>query len=199
MFWQPSRSNEPLPYLYYTYSTDFQDTTTYLPPNLDIGPTWSSDSKQIAFLTTDISKNPCYRELWIWDVQRGDYKIAFKLEDDPLFSPTWSPDGRIIAFSGRNEIVFFDLAEQSFKRISFPEDSINTGSQKFWSPGSTQLIIRSDMGWWLLTLADEEWEDLGHPDITIERWTNDGTRLIVVVQEEDIHVMKTMPLDKDSW
>ncbi len=192
MFWQPSRKDASL-----LYSIGFKDENTYLSPKLDIGPTWSSDSKRIAFLTTS-KLEMLSEELWIWDVERGKYEIAFKLENGSLSAPVWSPDDQMIVFSGGNEIVFFDLAEQLFRRVPFPEDNIIVGSQKFWSPDSTRLIVSVDMGWWLLTLADEEWQDLGNPYSFIERWIDDGAGLIVAVQEGDENVMKTIFLDQDS-
>src|SRR6266852_3753140 len=66
------------------------------------GPAWSLDGKRIAFYAfaqTSPSRNP---EIWVMDADGSNLK---RLTDHGM-DPTWSPDGRQIAFSSRRDGIF---------------------------------------------------------------------------------------------
>jgi len=66
------------------------------------GPAWSHDGKKIAFYAfalTNPSRNP---EIWVMDADGSNQK---RLVDHGL-DPTWSPDGRQIAFASKRDGPF---------------------------------------------------------------------------------------------
>jgi dipeptidyl aminopeptidase/acylaminoacyl peptidase len=66
------------------------------------GPVWSHDGKKIAFYAfalTNPSRNP---EIWVMDPDGSNQK---RLTDHGL-DPSWSPDGRQIAFGSKRDGVF---------------------------------------------------------------------------------------------
>jgi TolB protein len=66
------------------------------------GPVWSHDGKKIAFYAfaqTNPSRNP---EIWVMDPDGSNQK---RLTDHGL-DPSWSPDGRQIAFASKRDGVF---------------------------------------------------------------------------------------------
>jgi dipeptidyl aminopeptidase/acylaminoacyl peptidase len=66
------------------------------------GPVWSRDGKKIAFYAfalTNPSRNP---EIWVMDPDGSNQK---RLTDHGL-DPSWSPDGRQIAFGSKRDGVF---------------------------------------------------------------------------------------------
>ena len=103
---------------------------------------WDHTGKQFAF--PGISKGQPV--LTIVDVDRGrtEREIRFK-ELDEILNPTWSPDGRFIAFSGLvggfNDLFIYDLQASQLRRLTtdaFAE------LDPAWSPDGTRLAFATD-------------------------------------------------------
>jgi dipeptidyl aminopeptidase/acylaminoacyl peptidase len=107
------------------------------------GPAWSHDGKKIAFYAfalTNPSRNP---EIWVMD---PDGSNQDRLTDHGL-DPTWSPDGRQIAFASKRDGVFQIYAMNSdgsnVRRLTKhnAEDS-NPG----WAPDGASIAFISATG-----------------------------------------------------
>lgn len=132
-------------------------------------------------------------------------------------SPSWSPDGELIAFSGTEtypkrtddpktwrqieDLLFYpwDIylmnADGSNVRILLPE--VGRPYQLKWSPDSQYLAYAGDSqdskGIWILdidTLAlVRVW-----PENTFYDWSPDGTQMAIIAQDQEGDVTKTYPV-----
>ena len=90
-------------------------------------------------------RNPTYK-LMVSDVD-GDNEKVLATSHDPLMSPTWSPDGRRIAYggydNGRSAVYMLDLDSGKTTRL-ISERGIN-GSPA-WSPDGSTLAVTLSFG-----------------------------------------------------
>ena len=124
-------------------------------PNDDRSPSWSPDSKRIAFISKRdghvISGIPT-SEIYVMD---ADGKNQQRLTDNPDgdWSPSWSPDGKRIVFSSRRhghfigkagiteEIYVMDADGKNQERLT--ENRRNDLSPS-WSPDGERIAFASD-------------------------------------------------------
>ena len=113
---------------------------------IDISPTWSPDSKQIAFSSARDNRMMASKTYNIF-VMNADGSDVVNLRQGLLsvdLSPSWSPDGQKIAFisgyiPGDLEVIDTDGAQET--------DLISTSSVNYgiaWSPDSRSIIFSSD-------------------------------------------------------
>lgn len=102
------------------------------------------DPKGKVFVFGAISKgNPI---LTFYDQQKD--KIVDEVEFpkiDEIFSPTWSPDGRYVGFSGlaggRTDIYLYDLGSRSLRQLT---DDLFADLQPAWSPDGRSIAFVTD-------------------------------------------------------
>jgi len=104
--------------------------------------TWDNESRQLAIATV-ASGRPA---LAIYDALNGDKKREIKIpEVDQILSPTWSPDGRAIAFSGLSEglsdLYLYDLGASRLQRLT---NDAFAEVHPSWSPDSRLIAFATD-------------------------------------------------------
>src|SRR6185295_8041062 len=84
--------------------------------------------------------------LELYDVDRGKIDREVKLPSlGEILNPTWSPDGRMIAFSGSvgglTDLYLYDLEHKSLRRLT---DDRFADLQPAWSPDGRVLAFATD-------------------------------------------------------
>ena len=106
-------------------------------------PEWSFDNKQLAFVTT--LPGTARWELWIQDLTGG--RVVMPAPSSYVSSPAFSPDGQMIAFSGRSPerqdagVFIVNLDGTGLRNLS-NNPAIDTSPT--WSPTGQQIAFISD-------------------------------------------------------
>jgi TolB protein len=107
-----------------------------------LSPTWSPDSKQLAYVSFEDRRPAIYRQV----IATGQRE---RLTNFPGLNsaPAWSPDGRRIAMvlskDGNPEIYMLDLATRAFTRMT---NHFAIDTEPTWMPDGRSLIFTSDRG-----------------------------------------------------
>lgn len=145
-------------------------------------PAWSPRGDRLAFLRGD--------GLWVRDMRRGEDK---RLADVAIFSPftqahvttpSWSPDGREIAFVGPGLKISVAQADGSGARKL--TSGLDRQASPAWSPGGDRIAFASDRGddWdiWSIRPDGTGTQQLtDRPvDETLPVWSPDGSQIAFV-------------------
>jgi hypothetical protein len=103
---------------------------------------WDSTSR--SFVMATISDG--HPVLTIFDMPSGRVERRVSITDvDQVFTPTWSPDGSHIAFSGMNggvtDIYAVDLADGHVQALTH---DVYSDLQPAWSPDGSEIVFTSD-------------------------------------------------------
>lgn len=103
---------------------------------------WDSASRQIAVGTVSTGR----AALAIFDAQKGSRTREVKVpEVDEILNPTWSPDGKAIAFSGMQrgltDLFIYDLTTNMLRRLT---NDAFAELQPAWSPDGTRIAFATD-------------------------------------------------------
>lgn len=114
----------------------------------DGSPTWSPDGRRIAFVSLrNAPKGCCFdcnTEIYVMDSDGGN---VVRVTDNsvPDSAPVWSPDGRYIAFTSRDEdnseIYVAEVDEGSVTRVT---DNLSRDWNPSWLPDSQRLMFVSE-------------------------------------------------------
>jgi Tol biopolymer transport system component len=164
------------------------------------GPVWSRDGKKIAyyaFAQTEPSRNP---EIWVMDTDGSNAK---RLTDHGI-DPSWSPDGKQIAFASHRDGVFQIYVMNSdgtnLRRLTKGNAESSSPS---WAPDGGAIAFISATGddrrgLYLMGADGSEAHGVAHSkhqDFCFPSWSPDGRTLVfsaltrlgpqgIVVQEE---------------
>ncbi len=127
------------------------------PPSFFYSPTWSSDSKKIAY--TDKRGN-----LWYVDVEKGAPKrVDTDRYADSGFSPAWSPDGKWLAYvknatNARKNLYLYSLEQDKTTLVT---DSMSDVQMPVFDVNGKYLYFTAstDLG---LALSNGDLSSLGH-------------------------------------
>jgi Tol biopolymer transport system component len=150
--------------------------TTYTDVNLINHITWSPDSKEIAFTRCYGGEyHPC--ELNILHMTDDKtiqtvFGYDFTIQNDPMQSIHWSPDGKILGFScansnGRSDIYTVHADGSGLKTLTGPGLPDYYNENLFWLGDSRSLVFMSSGG-------------PGDPTKKIYRINTDGTGLTYI-------------------
>ena len=107
-----------------------------------LSPTWSPDSKQIAYSILAAHQTKIY----IQTVATGDRRVVAEFEGQNR-SPSWSPDGQNIAFAnsnkGNSDIFILTLEDGKVTRLT-NHRLIDT--EPAWSPDGKYIVFTSNRG-----------------------------------------------------
>ena len=124
-------------------------------PDRDISPSWSPDGKRIAFVSdraVDGGEAVHNYEIYVMDADGGNLqRLTNNLTEDEY--PSWSPDGKRIAFSARRdghfenelgityEIYVMDTDGENEQRLT---ENRNNDWNPSWSPDGKRIAFMSD-------------------------------------------------------
>jgi Tol biopolymer transport system component len=135
---------------------------------------WSPDSERIVFMNMD-EKNR--GEIWTLSLKDGTLN---QITDDPEvgMNPSWSPDGKTIAFNrGDSEIRLVSAKGGESRKIA----EIEYGRYISWSPdGKWLLYKKASKKIYLFRLADEHGFEIDPPDEVGDffSWSSDGKKML---------------------
>ncbi|HEV8217188.1 MAG TPA: hypothetical protein VGP95_15175, partial [Gemmatimonadaceae bacterium] len=123
---------------------------TFSPGN-DLSPTWSKDGKRIAFVSARGSADPAFAASDAWDIYIMDAASGgnvVRITDQPGadFDPSWSPDGKQIAFvswrdsspTGTTDLYAVTLDNLQVTRLTNEGADV---AQPSWAPGGKQIAF----------------------------------------------------------
>jgi len=151
---------------------------------------WSPDGKRIVFWAgLDRSHPEQTMRMFLVNAEGGGPVLLPVTERNPT-DPTWSPDGKSVAyslrggFSGRlHEIWILDVATQESRKIP--------GSDGFWSarwsPDGKYLAALggSPSKLWLFNFDTQKWSELTSSDPNWPNWSHDSKYVYVLLYAEN--------------
>jgi Tol biopolymer transport system component len=103
---------------------------------------WDRESRRLAVAT--ITRGRAGLVVFAWPAGTREIEVSVD-EVDEIYSPTWSPDGRAIAFTGKaggvTDLFVLDLARRKLRRLT--RDPF-ADLQPAWEPGGRRIAFVTD-------------------------------------------------------
>ena len=96
----------------------------------------TSGVRQIAISSDGALAALIEKEVKLWNVARDNAPLASLIHDEPPFAMAFSPDGRILASAGTNQVWLWDLSARRAKPIEIAD-----GARLAFSPDGTTLAV----------------------------------------------------------
>jgi Tol biopolymer transport system component/DNA-binding winged helix-turn-helix (wHTH) protein len=163
------------------------------PPINAHSPRWSPDGKQIVF--TDLSNvtslvlNNRLSEVYVVSAEGGSPQRLLPDDNGSEGDPTWSPDGRRVAygwsgsakFGATPEIRILDLDS---RQISTVPGSVGIGSPR-WSPDGRYIAGIGNRSLHLFDMEKQRWSTLVEKPLGYNQWSQDS-RWIYFLADGDV-------------
>ena len=134
---------------------------------------WSPDSERIVFMKLD---EKTQGDIWTISIKDGTLS---QITNDPKveMNPSWSPDGKTIAYNrADSEIRFVSAEGGESKKIA----DIKYGRYISWSPDGQWLYYKSPQKSFLFRLSDERIFEVAPPEEVgaFFSWSSDGKKML---------------------
>ncbi len=108
-----------------------------------VRPSWSPDGSNVAVSGTPLGDSGATVEaegvLAVIDRESLAFDVVFRSQDVSVSNPSWSPDGRFIAFT-TDALTIVDQSDGSARFLELPGWSLASGPPS-WSSGGDRLVI----------------------------------------------------------
>ena len=175
---------------------------------LDTKPAVSSDGRWLAFAAKHIGRD----RLFIWDLQRGREHERFTFENVvAIASPTWSPNGDHIVFSGAAKGGIADLYSVHLQTGQLQQLTADLYHDRDpdWSPEGEVIVFSSDrwaggrQGYYNLFLYELESGNIqpltrgAHNDLQPD-WSPDGSLVVFSSDRDTMYNLYTVRLPEGA-
>lgn len=156
--------------------------TTIVSPNYYIHPNLSSDNNTLAISGSVIGENDLEQMygLWLINLHKGEVYIPNIEEYGGFINPSWTPDGKRIAYTNGGTIRILDIESQKLIFSEKPDDlkNLSEATNEYipnahvetyfsWSPDGTQLLYDSDSNYIVQINIDERTATILQPNESI--------------------------------
>ncbi len=170
---------------------------------------WSPDGRVIGF----VAKSKGRETLCLLSIEKKRIIKKYDLGLDGLFSPSWSPKGKLIALSGlkngQSDIYLLRLSDGNLQKIT---DDLADDREPSWSPDGEQICFSSDRdsvsadtssGQYDLFIYQLNDGDLRRLTISKEDeispcWSPDGENILFISDRNGIYNLYQLSLDSGS-
>jgi Tol biopolymer transport system component len=210
----PKRGGEipPSCFAIWTVNADGGGRRALVPPSLHfdyLGPTWSPDGEQIAYVRQD--ENGDNVELW---VMNDDGSGKHRLAEGSVSDPAWSPNGDLILFSGFAEGRSFP--ESDLFTVTVDDGEVRQLTQTptdgeevpDWSPDGERIAYERLISGegavayqvWVMDADGTNQRILSDPEAAFDGgpvWSPDGQKLVFSSERDGTET--NLVVDVDDW
>ena len=157
----------------------------------DAGARWSPDDRWIAFYRVEVG---CGGPIGMWVVRADGTRLRRLGNGGRPSPPTWSPDGRLVAFAGGSGIVAMEPQGRGLDQLTTGPDFAPA-----WSPDGKLIVFRSgtapDAGLWVMNADGSGQRSLVDRlyDLSFPAWSPDSRSIVYVAPgsglSEDVYVI----------
>lgn len=161
----------------------------------DMCPSWSPDGEKIAFIRAGLKDDPLLFDkvsVYIVNSSGGEPKILIPETDKYIFSPVWSPDGKMIAYMTKEKETSSETPKTKYMNVVNVENGevkvvgevpiAHVNIELAWSPDSRRIAFNGDNLIKIMNIDDVKIEDiktnLVDVDIWHLDWSPDGKQFV---------------------